>query len=139
MRYVSIGKQLRRARKRLGRSQFEVAETMGCSRAQVDNIEVARQRAPLHRLEDFAKAVGHKLIVQVVPADASVVSVRVPAEWAPELARLSEMDSVDRELAIELLRLIPRLPHDVRNTLHGIVAIWKERFASDEVVHSAQS
>ena len=58
MNYSSIGKTLRRARKRMGLSQFDVAEAMQCSRAQVDNIEVARQRAPLYRLEDFSKTLN---------------------------------------------------------------------------------
>ena len=76
MNYSSIGKILRRSRKRLGLSQFDVADAMGCSRAQVDNIEVARQRAPLYRLEDFAKAVGMRLSVQIMPRNEKRNNVR---------------------------------------------------------------
>ena len=129
MKYVGIGKRLRAARKRLGLSQFEVADAMGCSRAQVDNIEVARQRAPLHRIEDFAKAVGLRMLVQLVPTGTKAVSVRTTGELAQSVEAISKLDEIDRELILELVRMMPHLPDGIRGTLRGITALWAERYS----------
>ena len=139
MNYSSIGKSLRRARKRLSLSQFDVAETMQCSRAQVDNIEVARQRAPLYRLEDFAKAVGLRLTIQIVPRTDKLSSIRASSEIIDMIETMSELDEVDRELLLKLVDLMPRLPQGIRGTLRGIVALWSERYLTNEdaVSHTA--
>ena len=132
MNYRTIGLKLREARKRLGLSQFEVAETMGCSRAQVDNIEVARQRAPLHRLEDFARAVGMRLFVQLSPRGEKSVTVRASGEAVDLLDHLSDMPEQDQMLVRDLIRILPLLPDPIRGTLNGIVALWGERYAAKE-------
>ena len=129
VKYVGIGKRLRAARKRLGLSQFEVADAKGCSRAQVDNIEVARQRAPLHRIEDFAKAVGLRMLVQLVPTGTKAVSVRTTGELAQSVEAISKLDEIDRELILELVRMMPHLPDGIRGTLRGITALWAERYS----------
>ena len=136
MNYSSIGKILRRSRKRLGLSQFDVADAMGCSRAQVDNIEVARQRAPLYRLEDFAKAVGMRLSVQITPRNEKLNNVRTSTEMVEMIKTLSELDEIDRELVLKLVTLMPQLPQGIRGTLRGIVALWTERYLSSESVVS---
>ena len=132
MKYATIGKRLRAARKRRGLSQFQVADSMACSRAQVDNIEVARQRAPMHRIEDFAKAVGLRLIVQLVPADTKTVAVRTTGEVARAVEDIERLDEIDREVMLELARLMPQLPDGIRGTLRGIVALWAERYSVNE-------
>ena len=136
MNYSSIGKILRRSRKRLGLSQFDVADAMGCSRAQVDNIEVARQRAPLYRLEDFAKAVGMRLSVQIMPRNEKLNNVRTSSEMVDMIKTLGELDELDRELVLKLVTLMPQLPQGIRGTLRGIVALWSERYRSSESVVS---
>lgn|GEM_PF-3172188 len=132
MKYAGIGKRLRSARKRIGLSQFEVADAMGCSRAQVDNIEVARQRAPLHRMEDFAKAVGLRMLVQLVPGDNKLVSVRTTGEIAQSVENISALDDIDRDLILNLVRMMPHLPDGIRGTLRGIVALWAERYTPEQ-------
>ena len=129
--YSSIGKMLRRARKRLGLSQFDVAEIMQCSRAQVDNIEVARQRAPLYRLEDFAKAVGLRLSVQLVPHSDKLSSIRVGSEVHDLIETMSDLDEDDKALILQLVGLMPELPSGVRGTLRGIVTLWSDRYLAD--------
>ena len=132
VKYAGLGKRLRAARKRLGLSQFEIADAMGCSRAQVDNIEVARQRAPLHRIEDFAKAVGLRVLIQMVPGDVKVVSVRTTGEIARTAEDISKLDEIDRELISDLVRMMPHLPDGIRGTLRGITALWTERYSPVE-------
>ena len=129
MNYKSLGRTLRTARKRLGLSQFDVADKMGCSRAQVDNIEVARQRAPLHRLEDFAKAVDQKLTVRIHPKKATENQVTVAKEYSSVMTSLSTLDAEDLVLVQTLAELLPHLPSTIRGTLLGIVDLWSERYS----------
>ena len=136
MNYQSIGRLFRRTRRGAGMSQLDVAKSMGCSRAQVDNIEVARQRAPLHRLEDFAKAVGLKVIVQVTPRSARTARVRTTHEMIDVLDRVAELDEADRELVEQFARLLPHLPAQIRESLRGVVALWTERYASERIQRS---
>jgi transcriptional regulator with XRE-family HTH domain len=128
MNYQSIGRSLRTARKKLGLSQFEVAKHMGCSRAQVDNIEVARQRAPLYRLEDFAKAVNIRMVIQLIARDNKSVTVRTTGQMSDLIEHLTKVDDVDRDLLFELAALLPHLPQGVMGTLRGIIALWTERY-----------
>jgi transcriptional regulator with XRE-family HTH domain len=134
--YGSLGQKLRKARKKLKLSQFDVASRMECSRAQVDNIEVARQRAPLHRLEDFAKAVGLRVVVQIVPRAAKQISVRTTAENAVVLNGLSGLSGEEREMILTLVDLLPRLPVGIRGTLSGIITLWSDRYANFEAEQS---
>ena len=136
MNYQSIGRLFRRTRRGAGMSQLDVAKSMGCSRAQVDNIEVARQRAPLHRLEDFAKAVGLKVIVQVTPRSARTARVRTTPEMIDVLDRVAELDETDRELVEQFARLLPHRPAQIRESLRGVVALWTERYASEKIQRS---
>jgi len=130
--YRSIGKRLRTARKRLGLSQFEVAERMGCSRAQVDNIEVARQRAPLHRIEDFSRAVGLRLIVQLTPRSDKSITVRTTGQVMHLIDGIQDLSASDAELVAKMVRILPRLPTSIRATLSGIIELWSERYSQDE-------
>ena len=128
MNYQSMGRLFRKARKKAEMSQFDVAQAMGCSRAQVDNIEVARQRAPLHRLEDFAQAVGLKVVVQVLPRSSKTVQLRTTDEMVDFLEGVSELDETERELITQLVALLPHLPKGIRATLRGIVTLWEDRY-----------
>jgi len=130
MNYRSFGRTLRKSRKKLGLTQFDVANRMGCSRAQVDNIEVARQRAPLYRLEDFAKAVGIRVVVQLIPRDSKAVTVRTTGEVAEMVGHMTSLDETDRELLCDLATLMPQLPQGIRFTLRGIITLWNERYAT---------
>jgi transcriptional regulator with XRE-family HTH domain len=130
MNYQSIGRSLRTARKKLGLSQFDVAKHMGCSRAQVDNIEVARQRAPLYRLEDFAKAVDIRMVVQLVARGNKSVTVRTTGQMSDLIEHITNVDDVDRDLLFELAALLPHLPQGVMGTLRGIITLWTERYTA---------
>ena len=132
MNYQTIGTKLRTVRKRLGLTQFDVAEEMGCSRAQVDNIEVARQRAPLHRLDDFSRAVGLRLLVQLVPRSEKSVTVRTTGSAVELIEGITDLSSADAKLVADLIRILPVLPDPIRSTLKGIITLWSERYVSRE-------
>ena len=130
MNYETIGTKLRAARKRLALTQFEVAKAMGCSRAQVDNIEVARQRAPLHRLEDFARAVGLRLFVQLTPRSSKSVTVRTTGSAVELIDGLTELSDEDAEMVGNLVKILPDLPDPIRSTLSGIITLWSDRYTA---------
>ena len=132
MNYETIGTKLRTARKRLGLTQFDVAKEMGCSRAQVDNIEVARQRAPLHRLEDFARVVGLRLFVQLTPRSEKSVTVRTTGGAVELIDGLTELSQDDAKMVANLVKILPDLPDPIRNTLSGIITLWSDRYSSHE-------
>jgi len=130
MNYETIGTRLRSARKRLGLTQFDVAKAMGCSRAQVDNIEVARQRAPLHRLEDFARAVGLRLFVQLTPRSEKSVTVRTTGAAVGLMDKITELSGEDAEMVTNLVTILPDLPDPIRSTLSGIITLWSDRYTA---------
>ena len=132
MNYQTIGSKLRAARKRLGMSQFDVAKEMGCSRAQVDNIEVARQRAPLHRLEDFARTVGLRMLVQLAPRTEKSITVRTTGGSIDLMESLQELSDEDAQLITKLVKIFPDLPDPIRSTLSGIITLWSDRYAAKE-------
>ncbi len=136
MKYESIGRLLRRSRRRRGLSQFEVAEAMGCSRAQVDNIEVARQRAPMYRIDAFARAVGLKMIVQIVPAREKNVRIRTTQDMANLLESVSDLDETDLEMVHQLVDLLGVLPLQIRETLRGVITLWADRYSDHRVENS---
>lgn len=136
MNYQSVGRLFRKARRHAGMSQFDVAQAMGCSRAQVDNIEVARQRAPVYRLEAFAKAVGLRLVIQVVPRTTKSINVRTTSEMVELVDHVSQLEETDRELLIRMAELLPSLPQNIRGTLRGIVTLWSDRYAAETGVRS---
>jgi hypothetical protein len=102
---------------------------MGCSRAQVDNIEVARQRAPLHRLEDFSRAVGLRLMVQLTPRSEKSMTFRTTGSVVHLVDRINDLSSEDTELVEKMVQILPRLPSSIRATLSGIIVLWSERYA----------
>ena len=132
MNYETIGSKLRAARKRLGMSQFDVAKEMGCSRAQVDNIEVARQRAPLHRLEDFARTVGLRMLVQLAPRTEKPITVRTTGGSIDLMESLHELPDEDAQMIAKLVKIFPDLPDPIRSTLSGIITLWSDRYAAKE-------
>ena len=132
MNYETIGTKLRIARKRLGLTQFDVAKEMGCSRAQVDNIEVARQRAPLHRLEDFARVVGLRLFVQLAPRSEKSVTVRTTGSAVELIDGITELSPEDAKMVADLMKILPDLPDPIRSTLSGIITLWGDRYAARE-------
>ena len=132
MNYRTIGTKLRESRKRLGLTQFEVAEMMGCSRAQVDNIEVARQRAPLHRLEDFARAVGLRVVVQMTPRSEKSVTVRTTGTAAELMDRIADLSADDVRMVTKMVEILPDLPDPIRSTLSGIITLWSDRYTASQ-------
>lgn len=54
--YKNLGSRIRALRKGLGRSQGQVANQVGLSRASLANIEAGRQKVLVHQLFDLAKA-----------------------------------------------------------------------------------
>lgn len=56
--YIEIGKRIREERKALGFNQSDLAKEIGLTRTSVVNIEVGRQRLPIHMLYRVAIALS---------------------------------------------------------------------------------
>ena len=56
--YLAVAARIRMIRETLGLDQGELAKRVGLNRTSVTNIEIGRQRIALHKLEDFAAALG---------------------------------------------------------------------------------
>jgi transcriptional regulator with XRE-family HTH domain len=54
----AVGARVEQIRKMLGKTQDDIAKTIGLTRASVANIETGRQRLLLHTVEDLAQALG---------------------------------------------------------------------------------
>lgn len=71
--YVSIGRNVRRERQRLKWSQEDLAQRISLLRTSIANIEVGKQRVPLHTICEIAAALdilpGRLLPAEMFPAD----------------------------------------------------------------------
>lgn len=56
--YGLVAMKIRHVRETLGMTQEELAKKVGYTRVSVVNIESARQRLPLHQVEEIARALG---------------------------------------------------------------------------------
>ena len=77
--YVEIGGRVRRARKRQGWSQIDLAHAVGLTRSSIANLEAGRQRPPVHITLLIAQTLG-------VSVDALLPS-------GPELDKLVRLPS----------------------------------------------
>ena len=94
--YAQFGERVRRARE--GKfTQTELAHQVGMSRGSIANIEVGRQRIPLHMLVVLAR----ELEVDpssLLPSAEAGLEVLVPAD------RLQRLRPVDRDALIRVVR-----------------------------------
>jgi transcriptional regulator with XRE-family HTH domain len=54
--YEEFGARVRRARQQAGVSQEQLGHLVGLNRSSISNVEIGRQRVPLHMLMEFANA-----------------------------------------------------------------------------------
>jgi transcriptional regulator with XRE-family HTH domain len=83
--YREFGRRLRDARRQRW-TQQDIANKVGLSRAAVANIELGRQRVPLHMIARFASALGVAEEALLPPNDL------LADDEEPELRRLSRGD-----------------------------------------------
>lgn len=73
--YRHIGQLIKARRKKLGLKQESLASTIGISRGSLANIETGRQKILVHKLYDFADALGLRPI-DLLPSPQSSAPVR---------------------------------------------------------------
>ena len=97
--YKEVGRNIRRYRQELRRTQEQVAAEIGISRASLANIEVGRQRVQLHHLYAIAKAL-----------DLDSPAVLMPPLSAPaphdDLSELPLPKGLTDKQRLEVLRLL---------------------------------
>lgn len=105
--YKEVGRNIRRYRHELRRTQEQVAAEIGISRASLANIEVGRQKVQLHHLYAIAKALD---------LDSPAVLLPPPPISTPRDDELSELPLPKEGLTDKQRREILRLLSDVLNS-----------------------
>jgi transcriptional regulator with XRE-family HTH domain len=97
--YVQFGQRLREVREGAGLSQTELAHQVGLSRGSIANIEVGRQRPPLHFLVLLARE------LEVRPADLlpKAEAVGGPETLVPD-DRLARLRPEDRAAVLKVVQ-----------------------------------
>lgn len=67
--YRELGRRLSARRSGLKKTQADIGEAIGASRAWVANIESGRQRMQLHQLYAVAGALGCRRLDELIPAE----------------------------------------------------------------------
>lgn len=65
--YKHLGSRIKALRKALGRTQDQIANQVGMSRASLANIEAGRQKVLVHQLFDFAEALELESPTDLLP------------------------------------------------------------------------
>ena len=65
--YLAFGRQVAARRQSLGKSQKQVAEKVGLSRASIANIESGRQSVLLHQVFALADALEMASVAEILP------------------------------------------------------------------------
>lgn len=132
MDFEALGRQLKRLRQDAGLGQKEVGAKIGVSYWQIDNIESARRKVPIERLEQFAEAVGYRVEMDIVPASAEA-----PVYLSPELGSLAEAAadmSPEHQMALaRLARVWGRLPGFVQRGLLTDIEEWEKEFPAEDM------
>ena len=98
--YGEVGRNIRRYRQELRRTQEQVAAEIGISRASLANIEVGRQKVQLHHLYAIAKALDLDSPAMLMPP----LSAPTPHDDLSELP-LPKEGLTDKQ-RLEVLRLL---------------------------------
>ena len=98
--YREVGRNIRRYRQELHRTQEQVAAEIGISRASLANIEVGRQKVQLHHLYAIAKALDLDSPVVLMPP----LAAPAPRDDLSELPLPKE--GLSDKQRLEVLRLL---------------------------------
>lgn len=106
--YRLVGERVKRARMSAGLSQAKLAKKLGMSRTSVVNIEIGRQRPPLHVLWDIATYLGTEVVL-LIPSEAEYLDDAEPLKLDPEtVARIEQAASGDSATRRDLTQFIAR-------------------------------
>ena|SRR3989344_4594868 len=92
--YITIGSNIRKARRKLEISQLELSRRMKLSRASIANIESGRQRLAIHQVYRLSKSLGIQ-IPDILPP-----SSEVPINPAVDL---SGLDASERQYVQKII------------------------------------
>jgi transcriptional regulator with XRE-family HTH domain len=86
--YSELGSVIRRRRKAIGRTQADLARSIGLARASIANIECGRQKILLHQLYQLASALQIG-IVELLPLSRDIAQASSEGRDLPFPADLS--------------------------------------------------
>lgn len=109
---MQIWQRLRPLRQRTGRTASEVADEINVGAPYLSRMERGEVGMRVETLESYLAALGHRLTI----ADGV----------DPSIGELADAIPPDRrQLALELLEVIPSLPDGAIETLQGMVRHWR--------------
>lgn len=84
--YCEVGQRIRRFRKGAGRTQHQLADQIGVSRASIANIEAGRQNFMLHYIYAIAEALELDTPISLLPGahEGIAVSADMPKVPVPQ-------------------------------------------------------
>lgn len=110
-----------------GLTQGEVGERAGVTRQAVANIVKGKRYVKsLESLAAVFEAVGAKLVVQVIPADAGLVSVTAKQSLVGLLDELAKLSEDDLEMVRRYAHLLPRVDRGVHYSFRSELGVWEE-------------
>lgn len=114
---VDLGQRLREARRRSGVKVADVAAAVGVTTQALYMWERGERNAQIEELECVAAAVGHRLRVQLEPADRDTVDVAVPPDVADTMARIATLGREDRAAIAAAVAALANMPRPRRIAL----------------------
>lgn len=92
----------------------------------VSYIESGSSKAPLDRLDTYARNYHHHVVVHVVPEGEAVLPVHVARDVLEVVQGLDRLDPEDRRAVVQLAVILYQLPGVLRRTFRGQVDIWQQ-------------
>lgn len=104
MHHIKLAKLLKTLRLQSNISQTALAETLEMTKQSLSLLENGHRKVSIERAAQIAEALGHELIIEVLPKEAVV-----PLSLFRELAKLNE---ADQKWLAAIAESLPRLqPH----------------------------
>jgi len=112
--YRTLGERIAYERQRRGLTQLQLSKAIGLTRASVTNIELGRQRVPVHTLAAIAVQLGLDIPTLLNPTEPDPQETKLRqavVTWAAEVetTRLAHREAKDQ---------LSRAKEDLANYLH---------------------
>ena len=116
MHNVNLAKLLKTLRLSAGLTQVELADKVEISKQSLSLLEAGKRQLSLERASEMADALGHDLIVEVLPRDAVV-----PLSLFRELSKLGEKD---QQWLAEIAAVLPELEEHQRDAVIELAKVF---------------
>lgn len=128
MALTEIIGQLRELREQSQISQQQIAEDIGISRTQLSNIERGARGTTVERLEEYAEAVGCRLLVQIVPKDSELAYMQVDPDSVALASKIHDLPISHRLLLLDMVKAFKYLPNPLVEAIRAQLKVYMEAY-----------